>query len=353
MQPPADWTSPILEIDRRATSEGEIIMELRHIRYFKALAKCGHFGRAAASLGIHQPPLSQQIKALEEELGVQLFSRTSSGTFLTAAGKVFDDLTVDVLEVIDRASRETARTARGEAGRLVLGFLGSAFHVLLPKVLGAFRLRWPDVSVEPVEFLRTADQMVALGRGTIDVAIGRPPISHSSTRGTISAVALSADLVRVVLPSSHRLAANKLLTPRQLMNEQFVLTPLEERFPFYWHMACTAAGFEPIVVARVRGADTVIGMVAAHIGLAVIPDSAAATWRKDVVFLPLRPEIVAPPLTLMWRTDDETPMRQNFEAVVRRFLRLTNPAMTDQAYDTQYLYALQASVGSASANGPA
>lgn len=319
-------------------------MELRHMRYVLAVAEHHNFGRAAASLGIRQPPLSQQIKALETELGVRLFIRSRDGSELTAAGEVFAEHARAALACAEAARTEAQRADRGDTGRLIIGFLPSAFDVLLPKILMAFTRRWPHVTLEPVEFLQTGDQVEALRRGAVDLAVGRPPVASFGPDDDLSALPLTSDLINVVMPLGHALARRSRVEPASLAAERFILTPLEERFPRYWQLVCAAAGFTPRVASRVQGVHTVIGLVAAGVGLGVVPGSAKGSARTDVSFVPLSPPVAAPPLALLWRSADGRPLRRRLVAVTRDVLHLGADEMTARTLDQVFLTALREQV---------
>ncbi len=319
-------------------------MELRHLRYLLAVAEHHHFGRAAESLGIKQPPLSQQIQALEAELGVQLLVRSRHGSELTAAGELFAQHARAALASVEVASTEAQRAHRGDTGRLVIGFLPSAIDSLLPKVLAAFSSKWPHVALEPVEYMLTTDAVAALRQGTADWVVGRPPFTTGGIEDELSALPLLSDQINVVLPRSHPLAGRQHIEPSSLRGDRFILTPLEERPPRYWHMVCEAAGFEPTVAARVRGTHTVVGMVSANVGLGLIPQSARIAERADVAFVPTRPPVLAPPLTLVWRAGDEREISRKFLGIVRDVLRVTDKVMTGHALNRAYLTTLRKQV---------
>lgn len=322
----------------------EVVVELRHLRYVLALVEHHHFGRAAEALGIKQPPLSQQIQALEAEIGVQLFVRSRQGTEPTAAGSAFAERARVALAEVEAAKVEAQLIDRGEAGRLVIGFLPSAFDAVLPRVLAALARDRPRVTVQPVEFALTTDLVAALRRGTVDFAIGRPPLPPFGGVDDLQAVPLLQDQVNVVLPRTHPLSARASVRPVALSGEAFLITPLEERVPRYWQMICQAAGFEPRVAARVQGAHTVAGMVAAGLGVGVLPQSVRAFATADVVFLPLDPAVIAPPLTLLWRQGDTRPLTDRFLRLVREVLQVGTATSSGQEVNRAYLSSLRAQV---------
>jgi DNA-binding transcriptional LysR family regulator len=150
-------------------------MELRHLRYFRAVATELHFGRAAEKLHISQPPLTKQIQDLEAELGFDLFNRTKRSVVLTPAGQAFLCEVNQILQQLDRAIDIGSKTSRGELGQISIGFVGSATYNILPVMLQQFRDRYPDVRIELHE-LTTDRQLIWLREGRIDIGLIRPPI---------------------------------------------------------------------------------------------------------------------------------------------------------------------------------
>ncbi|MFD9891472.1 LysR family transcriptional regulator [Amycolatopsis sp. NPDC059027] len=321
-------------------------MELRHLTYFLALADLRHFGRAAAAVGIRQPPFSQQIKQLEEELCVRLVDRGPRGSELTAAGEVFADHARAVLDAVERSRLETRRVARGEVGKIEIAALTSSFATVLPRVLRALRGKHPEVVAHPVEYQRTADAVQAVLDGVADVAFGRPPLSTVQGPGTLLAMPLGMEQAVVIMARDHALAGEKSVPIAALRNQKFILTPLEERFPQYFHLACAAAGFQPELAARVQGVQAVVGMVAAGQGVAVIPESAVLPGRLDVVFRPIAPAVVAPPLCLIWLARDTAATTTMFSELVRHSLKLTGTPLSEHDLDRGYLVGIQAGRGS-------
>jgi DNA-binding transcriptional LysR family regulator len=321
-------------------------MELRHLRYFLAVAEHANFTRAAASLGIQQPPLSAQIHALEAALGVELFTRTSSGSTLTAAGEAFAPHARAAVACAETAAREAQRASRGETGQVVVGFVASAFDSLLPKILRVFAVKWPDVKIVPVEFSDTSEGIAALRRGRFDFALARPFLARGSAADDLAVLPLSDDRVCVAVASAHRLAGRTQAEIGDLAGERFILTPMEERAPRYWHAACAAAGFEPLVAAAAQGMTTVTGMVAAGVGIGVVPRSVASGGaRKDIVFIPVVPRVPAPPLALVWRRDSERERQSRFLAVTHDVTGAGPEAITGQQFDQRFAAAIRAHAG--------
>ena len=195
-------------------------MELRHLRYFVTVAEELHFGRAAQRLQIAQPPLSQQIRQLEEELGVQLFHRTKRSVQLTEAGQLFLEEACQILTRAEQAIQIVQRADRGETGRLTLGFVGSATYSVLPVVLKVFRKRFPEVLLSLHE-MTTTQQVQALHEDRIHLGFVRPPIHEQE----LMIESILKEPFVAVLPKFHRLANETQISLRSLANDPFILFP--------------------------------------------------------------------------------------------------------------------------------
>ncbi len=255
-------------------------MELRHLRYFVTLAEELHFGRAAERLFIAQPPLSQQIQQLERELGVALFQRTSRRVQITPAGEAFLPEARLVLAGLETAAQAARRAARGDTGWLGIGFAASATYDLLPAVLHDFREAFPDVDLSLAE-LNAAEQLAALRERVIHVGLARPPVEDAEV--VVNAVLREPFLV--ALPESHPRAGETELPLADLAKEAFVSFP-ERPTPSYAETvrrACEEAGFTPQVAQEVREMQTAISLVAAGLGIALLPASVALLPRPGLV----------------------------------------------------------------------
>jgi len=287
-------------------------VELRHLRYVVALASELHFARAAARLHIAQPPLSQQIKALEEELGVRLFARTSRRVALTDAGAAFVAEARRTLASAEQAVEAARRAARAETGRLAIGYVGSASYELLPAALRAFRSRAPDVQLV-LEEMSSNEQSRGVLAGTLDLGfVRRPPPIDRRLAGTV----VWREPIVVAVPRDHLLAARRSIRLRQLDGEPFVIHPARLR-PSWADVAydlCRGAGFEPNVVQEAVEMASALSLVAAGIGIALVPGAVRAMPRPGVVFLPLAP---APRTELVLVRRDEPPT-----ALIARFLEV-------------------------------
>jgi DNA-binding transcriptional LysR family regulator len=202
----------------------EMAMELRHIRYFLAVAEERHFTRAAAKVGIGQPPLSQQIKDLEGEVGVALFHRLAHGAELTEAGKAFLAAVKEMPLIAERATAAARRAARGETGSLRVGFTASAtFNVVVPATVRAFRRAYPDIDLT-LEEANTAPLISRLREGTLDAAFLRPGAAGT---GELQVRQLSEEPMVVALPKGHHAAAFEQIDLALLKDDPFLLFPRE------------------------------------------------------------------------------------------------------------------------------
>ena len=293
-------------------------MELRHLRYFVAVAEELHFGRAAARLFIAQPPLSQQIQQLERELGVTLFLRTSRRVQLTPAGEVFLTGARQTLAALDDAVQAAQRAARGETGWLGIGFAASATYDLLPAVLRDFRVQFPDVVLSLME-LNAAEQSRALHDRSIHVGFARPYAAEAEV--VVEAVLREPFLV--ALPALHPLASLPALALPLLALEPFISFP-EAPPPSYAQVVravCEGAGFVPRVVQEVREMQTAISLVAAGLGIALLPASVQHLHRDGVAYRPLADSTPRTELAVVSRKEDASPVLQNFLAIVRAQVR--------------------------------
>jgi len=293
-------------------------MGLRHLRYFVAVAEELHFGRAAARLFIAQPPLSQQIQQLERELGLTLFQRTSRRVQLTPAGEVFLMGVRQTLAALDAAVQSARRASRGETGWLGIGFAASATYDLLPAVLHDFRAQFPDVHLSLME-LNAAEQSVALRDRSIHVGFARPYAEEAE----VAVEAVLREPFLVALPESHPLAAQPALSLPLLAGEPFVSFP-ERPLPSYAQVVravCEGAGFAPRVVQEVREMQTAISLVAAGLGVALLPASVQHLRRDGVVYRPLPNDAPRTELAVISRKEDASPTLQNFLAIVREQVR--------------------------------
>jgi len=254
-------------------------VELRHLRYFVAVAEELHFGRAAKRLHLAQPPLSQQIRKLEEIVGHQLFSRTSREVRLTSAGEAFLDRARRTLSKVEEDIEEARSIGRGEVGFLKVGFIGSSMLTRLPAMLGRYRRQFPKVNLQLNEF-HTSGVVQALLEKTLDVGFLR----DCGPADGLEVEPLFSELFIAVVPSRHALAKRKSLTGAELRDEAFVLfTPLASRRAYEKTVSiCEAHGYRPNVVQEAPQWLTILRLVGAGLGVSVAPACVQRIATPDV-----------------------------------------------------------------------
>ena len=298
-------------------------MELRALRYFTVLAEELHFGRAARRLSLTQPPLSHAIGKLERELGVRLFERTRRKVALTLAGATFLDEARATLSRAAQAVELARRAQRGEVGRLSVGYLAATAFTLLPLVLRDFSRGFPGVKLELRE-LTIPLQHAALLRGDIDVAILRPPVSQAELASEI----LLAERFVLALPARHPLRALRRVPAKRLAGEPFVMFPRQPGLVNHDLVMdfCLRAGFTPRVAQEAYQTHTVVGLVAAGIGVALVPASTQKIGLAGVAYRELRETTPQSRTALAWRRADASPAVAAFLDVARRVAKQVNSA---------------------------
>jgi DNA-binding transcriptional LysR family regulator len=265
-------------------------IELRHLRYFVAVAEELHFGRAAVRLHLAQPPLSQQIRKLEEILGYPLFERTSRSVKLTAAGQVFLERAQRTLRNVQRDVEETRSIGRGEVGSLHIGFVGSAMLTVLPAIFRQYREAYPSVRLHLHESF-TAKVIEGLQNGTLDAGLLR---DGNPVEGLVATTIYSEPFV-AVLPSRHPRARQKSISVAVLRNEPFVYYPRSAGSRAYEKplTLCEEQGFRPQIVQEAHNWLTILRLVGAGLGVTIAPACVRLIASPDVVCLPIqtgRPE---------------------------------------------------------------
>jgi len=289
-------------------------VELRQLRYFVAVADELHFRRAAARLHISQPPLSQQIARLEEELGCRLLARTRRRVELTPAGDAFLRDARAMLAELEVAVATARRIATGQAGVLRINFVGSALLSIVPGAVQRFRRARPGVEIELRE-RSTVEQLRALGSGVIDVGLVRPPIEIDDQ---LRAEVVTRERTIAAIPTGHRLAQMRRIPLRRLAAEPLVLFPREQAPGFHDLLIgrLAATGTSPQVVQYAPEMLTIIGLVATGIGVSPVPASVAHLALDGVTYRPLSgapdTELVA-----VTRAGDESPLVRAFIADAR------------------------------------
>jgi DNA-binding transcriptional LysR family regulator len=300
-------------------------MELRHLRYFVAVAEEQHFTRAAERLGMQQPPLSLQIRALESELGFDLFVRHPKGASLTTGGAVFFEEAQAILAAIDDAAARALRAASGSTGQLSIGLTSSAAaHGLIPAVMRRYRAAYPEVHVDFHE-RNAAELGEALAERRLQVAFLRLPVSEPAG---VAYSALLMEPMMLALPTGHAaIVRNKagVLQPVQLAaldGETVILVRRRGAPGMYANLmaACAAAGVAPGRIVEVERMLTNISLVAAGAGVSAVPASMQGFHADSVVYCPLADASLAAPLTMALRQDETAPAVAHFVDTVHAVL---------------------------------
>jgi DNA-binding transcriptional LysR family regulator len=277
-------------------------MELRHLRYFVALAETLHFGRAAARLHISQPPLTRQIRALETTLGTPLFERSRQGVTLTPAGTALLPEARRLLRDAAALREGAMQAAHGRIGRLNLGFISTAAYNVLPGLLPAFHRTHPGVKLQLRE-ATTDVQLTALREGDLDVGIVLPPVMAPTQRNE----PIFREPLVAPLPAARRWPQRLRLAA--LADEPFVLFPREVGIGMYDLIVayCRMAGFRPRVEQEAIQMQTIVSLVAAGMGVALVPASLTLMRRTGVVYRTLTEHSPLVEIGLAWRARDDSP----------------------------------------------
>jgi DNA-binding transcriptional LysR family regulator len=293
-------------------------VELRHLRYFVAVAEERHFGRAAERLHIAQPPLSQQIRRFEAELGEPLFYRTTRSVELAPAGEALLERAPAILAAFDAAVEDARRAARGEYGRLAIGFTGSSTYAMLPSLAAAMRDELPGVVLDLQGELLTPAQVARLLDGTLDLGLLRPPVHERE----LATEVLHSEPLLAVLPETHPLADAEAVPLERLEGEPFVTYPSHFRSVVHDAVedACEAHGFQPVAAHEVAETATLVSFVAAGLGVSLVPASVRNMTVEGAVYRPLLDDATRVELAAAWRRDDDRPVLARALDVIRRGL---------------------------------
>jgi DNA-binding transcriptional LysR family regulator len=295
-------------------------MDLRHLRYFLAVAEELHFGRAAQRLHMAQPPLSQQIRHLEEEIGYPLFVRSSRSVKLTPAGRSLVERARRTLHKVDEDLEAVRSVARGEVGEINVGFVGSAMLSKLPAILGEYRRLYSRVQLRLNES-HTSQLLDAVRDGSVDVALARDA-------GRVEDVHVERVMMEpfmAVVPRSHPLARLKSIPIARLKDEPFVFFP-RSAGSFAWENTmklCEQAGFRPNIVQEAPQWLTVVRLVGAGLGVTIFPASVEQILSPDVVCRKLSPYSGETSIDLVYRLDNASPLVRAFCQLVRSSQQVT------------------------------
>ncbi|RJT40443.1 LysR family transcriptional regulator [Mesorhizobium waimense] len=297
-------------------------MDIRTLACFVAVAEDLHFRRAADRMNLTQPSLSQRIRALEIEIGAELFERDRRGVALTPAGAAFLGPARKAVEHANAARTQALRAVRGEVGRLRLGFTVIAFYGVLPEAVRMFRTRYPDVEVDLIE-MNSPLLEAALAAGEIDLGVLHPPLS---TPDLITHILPDEPLV-LALPSAHRLAGRATIRVADLDGEPFLLAPRGIGPSIYDRVIALfqAEGLSPRIVQEVTPMTTLAGLVAAGAGLGFVTAGIARVARPGVSYRPVSPRPPSLPMAAAWREPALSASGRRFLEVVKTLIEASGP----------------------------
>lgn len=298
-------------------------MELRYLTAFVAVAEELHFGRAARRLQMAQPPLSQQIRQLEKELGVQLFERNTRSVRLTSAGQSFLEPVRTVLDDLDLATRAVKAAGRGEYGRVTVGFAGASSHESLPLLTGAVRAAHPGIELVLTGQTYADVALARVAEGTLDLGFVRLPASRPGVRTRV----IHDEELICALPSDHRLAQQERIAIGELAEEPFVSFPANAGSSLRDAMvnACEQAGFTPRVTQEAPDSNTILALVAAGVGVTLTLTSVQHIQGTGLVYRPLDGDPIRLHAALAWRADNPSAALRTVLAVAEEALPSPTP----------------------------
>lgn len=266
------------------------MIEISHLRCFVAVAEELHFGRAAARLHMTQPPLSRQIQLLERSLGCDLFLRTSRSVLLTEAGTSFRPEAERILRLLENAQNRTRSVASGRSGTLRCGFTAATAYRFLPELIRAVKAQIPEASLDLHEMV-SGQQIEALDAGEIDLGLLRPPIDQSQFNSRL----VAREQLVLAVPAGHVLAQGSLADWQDLNGMDFIM--YDNHHAKYFNnllVTCIASEqVEPKVVQRLTQIHSILSLVRAGVGVAVVPESAKLLGTADVEYRSFSPEGIA------------------------------------------------------------
>lgn len=290
-------------------------MDLRHLRYFVAVAEERHFGRAAERLHMAQPPLSQSIRQLESELGVTLLQRTTRRVDLTEAGRAYLERARSILGDVEGAADLARRVAAGSVGHLTIGCVGTATYSVLPTLSRRLSDELPGVDFAFRGEMLVPDQLTALHDGAIDVALLRPPVADLS----LAVEPLRSDRLMVAVPADHGLAAQAEIRARDLARVDLIVHSADRRSVMYGVVLRLLhdAGVDPQIRHEVGETSTLLTLVAGGLGAAIVPEPVTALALEGVAYRPLVQPAASVELAVAHRADRTEPHLQRTVQVIR------------------------------------
>lgn len=307
-------------------------LELRQVCYFLLLVQANNnFSEAAKRLGIKQPPFSQRIQALEKSLklsknspDVKLFDSRKRPVELTEAGKVFLEEVQLALMHLDKGITQAQRASQGQIGLLKVGMYTSFATSILPKILKEFKSRFPDVELELRE-IPVQKEVQLLKNHQVDIVFHNSDSLYEEDSGLDYMPILKEDFM-LVIPTNHPLAKQYQI-PLSALKDEPIILPSLDALPFYQQVIilCRKAGFEPNIIRNIQvtGIVTILSLVAAEIGIAILPDHGKVLHRDDIVYRPIKETNLTRQAVVVWRQDDTSIVLHQFLNVIEAVMHLS------------------------------
>ncbi|BBU40765.1 LysR family transcriptional regulator [Aeribacillus sp. FSL K6-1121] len=293
-------------------------MELRHLKYFLTVAEDLHFGKAAARLNMAQPPLSLQIRQLEEEIGVPLFHRTKRKVELTKEGQLFLEKVNQIFKDLEEAVESVKRVNRGEVGKIAIGFISSSAYDILPTIIEHYRKAYPNIHID-LQQLTTREQLKALHEGAIDIGILCQPANIKNDG--IHFEVIRQERMMIALPEDHRLASGTSpIHLEELAGDSFILTGRKANQSHYDTVinSCYQAGFHPKVVQETQELPTVLSLVSSGMGVAIVPSSIQHVLKNKVVYRDIYNNPITTSTAFAWKSGNLSPTVHAFLNLMRK-----------------------------------
>lgn len=291
-------------------------MELRHLRYFRTVAEELHFGKAAARLNMAQPPLSLQIRQLEEEIGVPLFRRTKRNVELTEEGEVFLEKVYQIFNSLDEAIEKVRMVNRGEIGEILIGFIASAAYDILPSIIKYYKKQYPAMHVV-LKQLTSEEQIKALQEGNLHIGIVSEPIESEEIAHEI----IRCEPMVIAIQKEHPLASqSSAIDLIAFANDPFLLTGRKSNPRYYDGVinCCYQAGFSPKIVQETEEMSSVLSLVSAGIGVALVPASMQLLLANKIVYRDIRNINYRTTTALAWESGNKSPIIHAFIDLVKK-----------------------------------
>ncbi len=291
-------------------------MELRHLKYFKAVAEELHFGKAAARLNMAQPPLSLQIRQLEEEIGVPLFQRTKRNVELTDEGEVFLEKVYQIFNSLDEAVEKARMVNRGEIGEIVIGFIASAAYDILPNIMKYYKKQYPAIHVI-LKQLTSEEQIKCLQEGSLHIGIVSEPIECEK----ITHEVIRCESMVIAIQKGHPLASgSSAIDLIDFANDPFVLTGRKSNPRHYDGVinCCYQVGFSPKIVQETEEMSSVLSLVSAGIGVALVPASMQLLLANKIVYRDIKNIDYRTTTALAWESSNKSPITRAFIDLMKK-----------------------------------